>query len=111
MKKRQGRRRSSDPVDPHQRGRNDKAEATAIRYDRKADAYELQLRAGTRLTVPRSLLRYLPADATTEALSDVQVVGMGYSVWWDTLDTGYHLNVLIEAAMGDAYRLVGSRTE
>jgi hypothetical protein len=109
MKKRQGRRRSSDTVDPHQRGRNDKAEATAIRYDREADAYEVQLRAGTRLTVPRKLLACLPADATAEALSDVQIEPMDDSVWWDTLDTGYHLNTLIEAAMGDAYRLVGSR--
>ncbi len=111
MKKRQGRRRYVDTVDPHQRGRNDNAEATGIRYDRAADAYELQLRAGTRLTVPRRLLGNLPADATTEALSDVQVQPMGDSVWWDTLDTGYHLNTLIEAAMGDAYRLVGSRRE
>ena len=60
MKKRQGRRRYLDTVDPHQRGRNDNAEATGIRYDRAADAYELQLRAGTRLTVPRRLLGYLP---------------------------------------------------
>jgi hypothetical protein len=75
MKKRQGRR-YSDTVDPHQRGRNDKAEATAIRYDREADAYELQLRAGTRLTVPRKLLACLPADATAEALSDVQIEPM-----------------------------------
>jgi hypothetical protein len=36
---------------------------------------------------------------------------MDDSVWWETLDTGYHLNTLIEAAMGDAYRLVGSRDE
>lgn len=111
MKKRDGRRRYSGAVDPHQRGRNANAEATGIRYDRAADAYELQLRAGTRLSVPRKLLAYLPVSASAEALSDVQVVEMGDSVWWDTLDTGYHLSMLIEAAMGDAYRLVGSRRE
>jgi uncharacterized protein DUF2442 len=107
MTKRNGRRRNSD-ADPHQRGLNANADATEIRYDREADAYELRLRIGTRLSVPRKLLAYLPADAPPEALSDVQLEPMGTSVWWETLDTGYHLNTLIEVAMGGAYRLIGT---
>ncbi len=108
MTRRNGRRRDADSVDPHERGLNANADATEIRYDREADAYELRLRSGTRLTVPRRLLSYLPADAPPEALSDVELEPMGTSVWWGTLDTGYHLNVLIEAAMGGAYRLTGT---
>jgi hypothetical protein len=85
--------------------------ATSVRFDSERDRYEIELSTGGAFAVPRSALKALPASASRKALRDVRLMPAGFSLWWDALDTGYHVDDLEALAIGAAAaaRMLGRR--
>lgn len=52
--------------------------------------------------MPLRVMHSLPKNASGEALADVRVMPAGFSLWWDRLDTGYHVEDLEALALGTA---------
>ncbi len=88
-----------------------KPHATAVRFDSDRDRYEIELSTGGAFAVPLSALKALPASASREALLGVRLMPPGFSLWWDALDTGYHVEDLEALALGPAgaARMLGRR--
>jgi hypothetical protein len=76
--------------------------ATAVRFNSDRDRYEIELSTGGAFAVPRSILKALPASASRAALRGVRLMPAGFSLWWDALDTGYHIEDLEALALGAA---------
>jgi len=74
--------------------------AIAVRFDSKRDRYEIEMSTGGAFAVPLRALKALPASASRAALAKVRVMPTGSSLWWDTLDTGYHVADLEVIALG-----------
>jgi uncharacterized protein DUF2442 len=85
--------------------------ATAVRFDSDRDRYEIELSTGGAFAVPRGALKALPASASRKALHSVRLMTAGFSLWWDVLDTGYHVEDLEALALGAAAaaRMLGRR--
>jgi hypothetical protein len=85
--------------------------ATAVRFNSGRDRFEVELSTGGAFAVPRSALKALPASASREALRGVRLMPAGFSLWWDALDTGYHIEDLEAIALGAAAaaRMLGRR--
>jgi hypothetical protein len=85
--------------------------ATAVRFDAGRDRYEIELSTGGAFAVPRRALEALPASASRETLRTVRLMPTGFSLWWDALDTGYHVADLEALALGTAAaaRMLGRR--
>jgi hypothetical protein len=85
--------------------------ATAVRYNPDRDRYEIELSTGGAFAVPRSALKALPSSASRKALLGVRLMPAGFSLWWDALDTGYHVEDLAALALGPAAaaRMLGRR--
>ena len=85
--------------------------ATAVRFNSDRDRYDIELSTGGAFAVPRSALKALPASASREALRGVRLMPAGFSLWWDALDTGYHIEDLEALALGAAAaaRMLGRR--
>jgi hypothetical protein len=85
--------------------------ATAVRFDADRDRFEVELSTGGAFAVPRIALKALPASASREALLGVRLMPAGFSLWWDALDTGYHVEDLEALALGPAAaaRMLGRR--
>lgn len=85
--------------------------ATAARFDASRDRFEVELSTGGAFAVPRKVLKALPASASHEALCGVRLMPTGFSLWWDALDTGYHIDDLECLALGTsgAGRMLGRR--
>jgi hypothetical protein len=74
--------------------------ATAVRFDSERDRYEIELSTGGAFAVPRTALTALPASASRATLLSVRLMPAGFSLWWDALDTGYHVEYLKALALG-----------
>jgi len=74
--------------------------AIAVRFDAKRGRYEIEMSTGGAFAVPLRALKALPDSASRAALTAVRVIPTGPSLWWDTLDTGYHVADLEVIALG-----------
>jgi hypothetical protein len=74
--------------------------ATAVRFDAERDRFEIEMSTGGAFAVPLSALKALPTSASRDALTAVRVMPTGLSLWWDALDTGYHVADLEVIALG-----------
>ncbi|MEO7038978.1 MAG: DUF2442 domain-containing protein, partial [Candidatus Elarobacter sp.] len=85
--------------------------ATAVRFDSERGRYEIEMSTGGAFAVPLRALTALPVSASCEALAGVRVMPAGFSLWWDALDTGYHVEDLEALALGAtaAARTLGRR--
>ena len=85
--------------------------ATSVRFDSKRGRYEIEMSTGGAFAVPLHALEALPASASRRALTAVRVMPAGFSLWWDALDTGYHVEDLEALALGltAAARTLGRR--
>jgi hypothetical protein len=84
--------------------------ATAVRFDSDRDRYEIELSTGGAFAVPRGALKALPTSASRKALHSVRLMPAGFSLWWDVLDTGYHVADLEALALGAAAARVLGRS-
>jgi Protein of unknown function (DUF2442) len=73
------------------KARSKQPRATGVRFDAKRDRYEIEMSTGGAFAVPRRALKTLSASASRAALAAVRVMPTGSSLWWDALDTGYHV--------------------
>nr|WP_299239795.1 DUF2442 domain-containing protein [uncultured Halomonas sp.] len=77
----------------------DRAHATSARYDRRAKRVIIRLQSGLELAIPPHLLEGL-AEATPEALSEVEISPSGLGLHWPQLDADIYVPALLEGQFG-----------
>lgn len=75
--------------------------AKAARYDARADRVIVELTSGATFAFPPRLVQGL-ADATPAQIAEVEVIGAGYGLHWETLDLDYTVPGLINGVFGTA---------
>jgi hypothetical protein len=75
--------------------------AAAARYDRKSGRVIIDLRNGATFAFPARLAEGL-ADATPEALADIEILGTGSGLHWEQLDVDYSVPGLVAGIFGTA---------
>lgn len=73
--------------------------AATVRYDRKLDRVVVDLTNGCTFAFPPRLAQGLEA-ATDEQLRDVQILGVGYGLHWETLDVDLSIPGLLAGLFG-----------
>lgn len=73
--------------------------AVAARYDRKSDRVIIDLRNGATFAFPARLAEGL-ADATPEALADIEILDTGSGLHWEKLDVDYSVPGLVAGIFG-----------
>jgi hypothetical protein len=76
-----------------------KVRAIAARYDAKASRIVVDLSNGCTFAFPPQLAPEL-AKATTEQLNEVEVLGAGYGLHWESLDTDLSVPGLMSGLFG-----------
>ena len=74
--------------------------AVAVKYRAKDDVIAIKLATGVELLIPRKLLQGLE-DATPEQVGEVQILGPGSSLHWESLDVDHYVPSLIEGVFGN----------
>jgi hypothetical protein len=80
--------------------------AIAARYDRKADRVIVELTSGATFAFPPRLVQGL-AGATPDQLAEVEVLGAGSGLHWETLDVDYSVPGLVNGLFGTAKWMAG----
>jgi hypothetical protein len=75
--------------------------AASARYDRKNDRIVVELTNGATFAFPPGLAEGL-ADATPDELSDIELLGGGFGLHWETLDVDYTVPGLVNGVFGTA---------
>lgn len=75
--------------------------AVAVRYDAKADRIIVDLTSGATFAFPPRLAQGL-CDATPEQLAEVEVLGAGFGLHWETLDMDFTVAGLMNGVFGTA---------
>ena len=75
--------------------------AKSARYDARADRVIVDLTSGATFAFPPHLVQGM-ADATPAQIAEVEVVGAGYGLHWETLDLDYTVPGLINGVFGTA---------
>ena len=85
-----------------ERGRNSLAtepRATSARYDRKLGRIVVELNNGCTFAFPPRLAEGLE-EATEEQLAAVEILGLGYGLHWEALDTDLSIPGLLAGIFG-----------
>jgi hypothetical protein len=75
--------------------------AAAARYDRQGDQVIVELTNGCTFTFPPGLAQGLET-ATGDQLAQVEVLGAGYGLHWEALDTDLSIPSLLAGVFGTA---------
>lgn len=75
--------------------------AAAARYDAKTDRIVVDLTNGATFAFPPRLVQGLE-DATAQQLAEVEVIGAGFGLHWETLDVDYSVPGLVNGLFGTA---------
>lgn len=75
--------------------------ATAARYDARADRVIVELVNGATFAFPPRLIQGLH-DATPAQIAEVEVLGAGYGLHWESLDLDYSVPGLMNGVFGTA---------
>jgi hypothetical protein len=75
--------------------------AKAARYDRKADRVVVDLINGATFAFPPRLVEGL-SDASPKQIAEVEVIGAGYGLHWESLDLDYSVPGLMNGIFGTA---------
>jgi hypothetical protein len=73
--------------------------AAAARYDRQLDRVVVELTNGCTFTFPPRLAQGLE-EATEDQLAQVEVLGAGYGLHWETLDADLSISGLLAGLFG-----------
>ena len=73
--------------------------ATAVRYDKKASRLIVSLHNGVELAVPVHLVEGL-ADASPEALSEIEITPTGLGLHWPAIDVDVYVPGLLGGVFG-----------
>lgn len=74
--------------------------AVAATYRAKDDVIAIKLATGVELAIPRKLLQGLER-ATPEQVGEVEILGPGSSLHWESLDVDHYVPSLIEGVFGN----------
>ncbi len=74
--------------------------AVAAAYRKKEDVIAIKLATGVELAIPRKLLQGLE-HATPEQVGEVEILGPGSSLHWESLDVDHYVPSLIEGVFGN----------
>lgn len=77
----------------------DHAHAVSARYDRRTKRVIVRLHTGLELSIPPSLVEGL-ADATPEALAEIEISPSGLGLHWPQLDADVYVPALLEGQFG-----------
>lgn len=77
----------------------DHAHAVAARYDRRTSRVIVRLHSGLELAIPPRLVEGL-ADATPDALAEIEVSPTGLGLHWPQLDADLYVPALLEGQFG-----------
>jgi Protein of unknown function (DUF2442) len=75
--------------------------AVSARYDAKAKRIIVELNSGATFTFPPELVQGL-CDATPAQLAEVEVLGAGFGLHWESLDVDYTVPGLVNGIFGTA---------
>jgi hypothetical protein len=75
--------------------------AKAARYDAKADRVIVELENGATFAFPPRLVQGLHAASPAE-IAEVEVIGAGYGLHWESLDLDYSVPGLMNGVFGTA---------
>ncbi len=75
--------------------------AKAARYDAKANRVIIDLTNGATFTFPPALVEGLH-DASPAEIAEVEVIGQGFGLHWETLDLDYTVPGLVNGVFGTA---------
>jgi hypothetical protein len=75
--------------------------ATSARYDAKARRIIVELTNGATFAFPPALVEGL-TSASDDELAEVEVIGKGYGLHWETLDEDYTVPGLVNGVFGTA---------
>lgn len=75
--------------------------ARAARYDAKADRVIFELESGATFAFPPRLVEGLH-DASPGEIAEVEVIGGGFGLHWETLDLDYTVPGLVNGVFGTA---------
>jgi hypothetical protein len=73
--------------------------ATAARYDARSGRVTVELTNGCTFSFPARALQGL-AEASDEALAEVEVLGSGYALHWERLDADFAVPGLLMGRFG-----------
>jgi hypothetical protein len=73
--------------------------AASARYDRKLDSVIVELTNGCTFAFPPRLVQGL-AQATDDELAEVEVMGAGYGLHWETLEVDFTVPGLLAGIFG-----------
>jgi hypothetical protein len=79
--------------------RRDQPHATAARYDRTSERVIIELANGCTFAFPAKLAQGLET-ATGDQLSQVEILGAGYGLHWEALDTDLSVTGLLAGLLG-----------
>jgi hypothetical protein len=77
----------------------DHAHAVSARYDRRTKRVIVRLHSGLELAIPPALVEGL-ADATPEALAEIEISPSGLGLHWPQLDADVYVPALLEGYFG-----------
>ncbi|PWG01322.1 DUF2442 domain-containing protein [Sphingosinicella humi] len=75
--------------------------ARSVRYDAKADRVVVDLTNGATFAFPPRLVEGLH-DASPAEIGEVEVIGRGFGLHWETLDLDYTVPGLVNGVFGTA---------
>lgn len=75
--------------------------AKSARYDAKADRVVVDLTNGATFAFPPRLVEGLH-DASPDEIAEVEVIGAGFGLHWETLDLDYTVPGLVNGVFGTA---------
>jgi hypothetical protein len=73
--------------------------AKTAKFDRKTRRIVVELKNGSTFAFPVALVQFLQ-DATDDELAEVEVLGTGYGLHWETLDVDFTVPGLMSGIFG-----------
>jgi hypothetical protein len=73
--------------------------AKSARFDRKTRRVVVELKNGSTFAFPVALVQFLQ-DATDDELAEVEVLGLGYGLHWESLDVDFTVPGLMAGIFG-----------
>ncbi len=86
-------------ADAHMSAERDHAHAVSARYDRRTKRVIVRLHSGLELAIPPALVEGL-ADATPEALAEIEISPSGLGLHWPQLDADVYVPALLAGQFG-----------